>query len=236
MSLLAINDLQVRYGQVTGTNGLSLQVDEGETLALVGSNGAGKSSTMKAIMGLVPLAGGDILWRGESLKGKRPSDIVRLGIGFSPEGRRVFPQLSVYENLKVGAFSRQDSSFESRLEQIYAYFPRLRERSSQRSSSLSGGEQQMLAIGRALMSFPKLFLLDEPSLGLAPIIVERIGEILLEVQKREGIAIILAEQNANWAMQVATRAVILELGIKTAEGASAELMRDPKVQSAYLGI
>jgi branched-chain amino acid transport system ATP-binding protein len=236
MSLLAINDLQVRYGQVTGTNGLSLQVDEGETLALVGSNGAGKSSTMKAIMGLVPLAGGDILWRGESLKGKRPSDIVRLGIGFSPEGRRVFPQLSVYENLKVGAFSRQDGSFESRLEQIYAYFPRLRERSSQRSSSLSGGEQQMLAIGRALMSFPKLFLLDEPSLGLAPIIVERIGEILLEVQKREGIAIILAEQNANWAMQVASRAVILELGIKTAEGPSAELMRDPKVQSAYLGI
>ena len=236
MSLLAINDLQVRYGRVTGTNGLSLHVDEGETLALVGSNGAGKSSTMKAIMGLVPLAGGDILWRGESLKGKKPSDIVRLGIGFSPEGRRVFPQLSVYENLKVGAFSRQDGSFESRLEQIYAYFPRLRERSSQRSSSLSGGEQQMLAIGRALMSFPKLFLLDEPSLGLAPIIVGRIGEILLEVQKREGIAIILAEQNANWAMQVATRAVILELGIKTAEGASAELMRDPKVQSAYLGI
>ena len=236
MSLLAINDLQVRYGQVTGTNGFSFQLEEGESLALVGSNGAGKSSTMKAIMGLVPLAGGDILWRGESLKGKKPSDIVRLGIGFSPEGRRVFPQLSVYENLKVGAFSRQDGSFESRLEQIYAYFPRLRERSSQRSSSLSGGEQQMLAIGRALMSFPKLFLLDEPSLGLAPIIVGRIGEILLEVQKREGIAIILAEQNANWALQVATRAVILELGIKTAEGASAELMRDPRVQSAYLGI
>jgi branched-chain amino acid transport system ATP-binding protein len=236
MSLLAINDLQVRYGQVTGTNGFSFQLEEGESLALVGSNGAGKSSTMKAIMGLVPLAGGDILWRGESLKGKRPSDIVRLGIGFSPEGRRVFPQLSVYENLRVGAFSRQDGSFESRLEQIYGYFPRLKERSSQRSSSLSGGEQQMLAIGRALMSFPKLFLLDEPSLGLAPIIVERIGEILLEVQKREGIAIILAEQNANWALQVATRAVILELGIKTAEGASAELMRDPRVQSAYLGI
>jgi branched-chain amino acid transport system ATP-binding protein len=236
MSLLAINDLQVRYGQVTGTNGFSFQLEEGESLALVGSNGAGKSSTMKAIMGLVPLAGGDILWRGESLKGKRPSDIVRLGIGFSPEGRRVFPQLSVYENLRVGAFSRQDGSFESRLEQIYGYFPRLKERSSQRSSSLSGGEQQMLAIGRALMSFPKLFLLDEPSLGLAPIIVERIGEILLEVQKREGIAIILAEQNANWAMQVASRAVILELGVKTAEGASAELMRDPKVQSAYLGI
>jgi branched-chain amino acid transport system ATP-binding protein len=236
MSLLAIDDLHVRYGQVTGTNGLSLLVNEGEAVALVGSNGAGKSSTMKAIMGLVPLAGGDIRWCGESLKGKKPSDIVRMGIGYSPEGRRVFPQLSVYENLKVGAFSRRDGSFEPRLEQIYTYFPRLKERSRQRASSLSGGEQQMLAIGRALMSFPKLFLLDEPSLGLAPIIVERIGEILREVQRREGIAIILAEQNANWAMQIASRAVILELGIKTAEGASDELMRDPKVQSAYLGI
>lgn len=234
--MLAIDDLQVRYRQVTGTNGLSFQVAEGETLALVGSNGAGKSSTMKAIMGLVPLAGGDVRWCGESLKGKKASDIVRMGIGYSPEGRRVFPQLSVYENLKVGAFSRRDGSFESRLEQIYGYFPRLNERSRQRASSLSGGEQQMLAIGRALMSFPKLFLLDEPSLGLAPIVVERIGEILLEVQKREGIAIILAEQNANWAMQIANRTVILELGIKTAEGTSAELMRDPKVQSAYLGI
>ena len=236
MSLLTINDLKVRYGPVMATNGFSLQLDQGESLALVGSNGAGKSSTMKAIMGLVPLAGGDILWRGESLKGKKPSDIVRLGIGFSPEGRRVFPQLSVYENLKVGAFSRRDGSFETRLEQIYGYFPRLKERAKQRSSSLSGGEQQMLAIGRALMSFPKLFLLDEPSLGLAPIIIERIGEILLEVQKREGIAIILAEQNANWAMKFASRAVILEVGVKAAEGASDELMRDPKVRSAYLGI
>src|SRR5262245_57714570 len=236
MPLLAINDLQVRYSEVIGINGLSLDVGEGEILALVGSNGAGKSSTIKAIMGLAPMAGGDILWRGESLKGKRPSDIVRLGIGFSPEGRRVFPQLSVYENLKVGAFSRQDGSFEARLDQIYGYFPRLKERSGQRSSSLSGGEQQMLAIGRALMSFPKLFLLDEPSLGLAPIIVERIGEILREVQEREGIAIILAEQNANWAMQLATRAVILELGVKKVEGKSTDLMRDPKVQAAYLGI
>jgi branched-chain amino acid transport system ATP-binding protein len=236
MSLLVIDDLQVRYGQVTGTDRVSFSIGEGEAVALVGSNGAGKSSTLKAVMGLVAPAAGDIRWRGESLKGKKPSDIVRLGIGFSPEGRRVFPQLSVYENLKVGAFSRRDDSFPARLEQIYEYFPRLRERSRQRSSSLSGGEQQMLAIGRALMSFPKLFLLDEPSLGLAPIIVERIGEILLEVQKQEGIAIILAEQNANWAMRVATRAVILELGRKTSEGLSADLMRNPKVQSAYLGI
>jgi branched-chain amino acid transport system ATP-binding protein len=179
--------------------------------------------------------GGDITWRGRTLKARKPSEIARLGIGFSPEGRRVFPQLSVFENLKVGAFSRLDA-FGTRLEQIYDYFPRLRERARQRASSLSGGEQQMLAIGRALMSFPKLFLLDEPSLGLAPIVVERIGGILMEVQKREGISIILAEQNANWALRIADRAVILELGAKVAEGFASELMQDPKVQRAYLGV
>jgi branched-chain amino acid transport system ATP-binding protein len=235
MSLLTATDLQVRYGQVTGVHRLSFHVAERETVALVGSNGAGKSSTLKAIIGLVPIAGGDITWRGETLKERKPSEIARLGIGFSPEGRRVFPQLSVYENLRVGAFTRSDD-FETRLEQICDYFPRLRERARQRASSLSGGEQQMLAIGRALMSFPKLFLLDEPSLGLAPIIVERIGDILMEVQKREGISIILAEQNANWAMRIADRAVILELGAKAAEGPASELMRDPKVQRAYLGV
>jgi branched-chain amino acid transport system ATP-binding protein len=234
MSLLTATDLQVRYGQVAGVHRLSFHVAERETVALVGSNGAGKSSTLKAIIGLVPIAAGDITWRGQTLKARKPSEIARLGIGFSPEGRRVFPQLSVYENLKVGAFSRFDT-FETRLEQIYDYFPRLRERARQRASSLSGGEQQMLAIGRALMSLPKLFLLDEPSLGLAPIVVERIGDILMEVQKREGISIILAEQNANWAMRIADRAVILELGTKAAEGPASELMRDAKVQRAYLG-
>jgi branched-chain amino acid transport system ATP-binding protein len=235
MTFLTVTDLKVRYGQVTGVHQLSFHVAERETVALAGSNGAGKSSTLKAIIGLVPIAGGDITWRGQTLKAQKPSQIARLGIGFSPEGRRVFPQLTVYENLKAGAFSRP-STFEPRLEQIYDYFPRLRERSRQRSSSLSGGEQQMLAIGRALMSFPKLFLLDEPSLGLAPVAVERISGILLEVQKREGISIILAEQNANWAMRIADRAVILELGVKVAEGPASELMRDPKVRSAYLGV
>jgi branched-chain amino acid transport system ATP-binding protein len=236
MSLLALTDLRVRYGQVTGIDRLSLEIAEGEMLALVGSNGAGKSSTLRAIMGLVPTAGGDIRWRGESLKGRRRSDLARMGIGYSPEGRRVFPQLSVFENLKVGAFSQPSATLQGRLEQIYGYFPRLQERSSQRASSLSGGEQQMLAIGRALMSFPKLFLLDEPSLGLAPIIVERIGEILVEIQREEGLAVILAEQNANWAMRIASRALILELGRKVVDGPSADLMRDPKVQSAYLGL
>jgi branched-chain amino acid transport system ATP-binding protein len=236
MPLLALADLNVRYGQIAGTTDLSFTLDQGEILALVGSNGAGKSSTLKAILGMAPYRSGQILWQGRDLKDRRPSEIVRDGIAFSPEGRRVFSSLSVVENLKVGAYSRARDETAERLEQIYDYFPRLRERARQRASSLSGGEQQMLAIGRALMSRPKLFLLDEPSLGLAPIVVERIGEILQEIQKREGLAVILAEQNANWAFAIADRAIILELGRKTTEGASADLLRDPKVQSAYLGI
>ena len=236
MPLLTLSNLNVRYGQIAGTNDLSFDLERGEILALVGSNGAGKSSTLKAILGMAGYRTGQILWQGEDLKGRRPSEIVRKGIGFSPEGRRVFPGLTVLENLNVGAYSRAREELAERIEQIYEYFPRLRERSKQRASSLSGGEQQMLAIGRALMSRPKLFLLDEPSLGLAPIIVERIGDILKGVQQREGLTVILAGQNANWALALADRAVILELGRKAAEGRSAELLRDPKVQSAYLGI
>jgi branched-chain amino acid transport system ATP-binding protein len=236
MPLLTLSNLDVRYGQIAGTNDLSFELERGEILALVGSNGAGKSSTLKAILGMASYRSGQIIWQGEDLKGRRPSEIVRKGIGFSPEGRRVFPGLTVLENLNVGAYSRAREELAERIEQIYDYFPRLRERSKQRASSLSGGEQQMLAIGRALMSRPKLFLLDEPSLGLAPIIVERIGDILKGVQQREGLTVILAEQNANWALALADRAVILELGRKAAEGPSAALLRDPKVQSAYLGI
>jgi branched-chain amino acid transport system ATP-binding protein len=236
MPLLTLNNVNVRYGQIVGTNDLSFALNEGEILALVGSNGAGKSSTLKAILGMAAYRSGQITWQGGDLKGQKPSEIVRRGIGFSPEGRRVFPSLTVLENLNVGAYSRTQQEADERLDQMYDYFPRLRERSRQRASSLSGGEQQMLAIGRALMSRPKLFLLDEPSLGLAPIIVERIGEILKEVQKREGLAVILAEQNANWALALADRAVILELGQKTAEGSSSELLRYPKVQSEYLVI
>lgn len=235
MPLLQVTDLEVRYGHIRGTHGLSLAVEEGETVALVGSNGAGKSSTLKAILGMVSFPRGEIRWRGETLAGRKPHQINRLGIGFSPEGRRVFPQLSVEENLKLGAYTRSRDEYEKRVEEIYAYFPRLKERHAQQAGSLSGGEQQMLAIGRALMSYPKLFLLDEPSLGLAPIIVERIGEILQEVQAREKLSVILAEQNANWAMSIASRAVIIELGKVVAEGESAELMKSPKVRDAYLG-
>ena len=236
MSLLTVSDLRVRYGGILGTDGVSFEVGEAETVALIGSNGAGKSSTLKAIMGMVRYPEGEIRFRDESLAGAKTSDIVAHGIALSPEGRRVFPQLSVKENLRIGAYTRRGEEIEQRMAQIYDYFPRLRERSGQRAGLLSGGEQQMLAIGRALMSRPKLFLLDEPSLGLAPIIVEAIGEIIGDIQRREGLSVILAEQNAIWAMSVATRAVILELGRVTADAPSEELRRDPRVRAAYLGV
>ncbi|HTK01283.1 MAG TPA: ABC transporter ATP-binding protein [Bordetella sp.] len=236
MSLLELRNLDVRYGRVAGTRSLNLSIGEAETVALIGSNGAGKSSTLKAITGLVNGYGGDVLWQGKSIKGMAASEVVKLGIGFSPEGRRVFPSLSVQENLKMGAFGRGRDRQAERMEQMFGYFPRLKERARQAAGSLSGGEQQMLAIGRALMSGPKLFLLDEPSLGLAPIIVERIGDILLEIQQREGLAFVLAEQNANWAMRVAHRTAILQLGEKVFDDASAALLEDPKVQTAFLGV
>ena len=236
MPLLSISDLQVRYGGTLGTRAVRFDVEAGETVALVGSNGAGKSSTLKAIMGMVRDARGQIRFDGTELIGRTPAERVRLGIGLSPEGRRVFPMLSVLENLRMGGFTRPRADRAERLEQMLAAFPLLRERAGQRASSLSGGEQQMLAIGRALMARPRLFLLDEPSLGLAPIIVTRIGEILRDIQQREGIAIVLAEQNADWAMQVAGRAIILELGACVAEGPCAALRRDRRVQAAYLGL
>lgn len=236
MPLLKVTDLEVRYGHIQGTNGISFEVRAGETMALIGSNGSGKSSTLKAILGLVPTVGGEILWEGKKLDRQKPFNILRLGIGFSPEGRRVFPALTVRENLKIGGYTRTGPEVEERMEQMYNYFPRLRERYKQDAGSLSGGEQQMLAIGRALMSYPKLFLLDEPSLGLAPIIVERIGEILQEIQAVEKIAVVLSEQNATWALSVASRAVILELGKNVAEGTSEELIQSPKIRNAYLGI
>jgi branched-chain amino acid transport system ATP-binding protein len=236
MPLLTITDLGVRYGQIRGTDGVCLTLEPGETLALIGSNGAGKSSTLKGILGMAPYGQGEIRLGDVSLKGLRPSDVARQGVGCSPEGRRVFPQLTVFENLKIGAFTRQKADWQERIEQVYGYFPLLRARSKQRAGLLSGGEQQMLAIGRALMLRPRLFLLDEPSLGLAPIMVEKIGEIIAEVQRQERFAVILAEQNAAWAMDIASRAVILELGRVTASGPTDELKHDPRVRSAYLGI
>lgn len=236
MPLLQVDHLEVRYGQIRGTSDVSLTLEKGETLALVGSNGAGKSSTLKAILGMATYAKGEIRLDGQSLAGKKPSEVVRLGVGYSPEGRRVFPQMSVAENLKVGAFTRSGAESAARMEQILGYFPRLGERAGQQAGSLSGGEQQMLAIGRALMSHPRVFLLDEPSLGLAPVIVQRIGELLAEIQAKEGLAVILAEQNVNWALKVAARAAIIELGRVTMTGPARELAANPEVRRAYLGL
>jgi branched-chain amino acid transport system ATP-binding protein len=236
MPQLIVSDLNVRYGRVIGTQDVSFSVEEGEIFALVGSNGAGKSSVIKAILGMAQYASGTITFEGQDLRGLRTSDIVRRGIAISPEGRRVFGQLSVAENLSMGAFARSREESHERAGQIYRYFPRLKERSKQRASSLSGGEQQMLAIGRALMSRPRLFLLDEPSLGLAPIVVERIGDVLDEIRREEKLTVILAEQNAHWAMHLASRAVIFELGRSVNTGRTDALLEDPAVRSAYLGV
>jgi len=235
MRALEIENLHVTYGKINGTNGVSVHLDPGDGLALIGANGAGKSSTLRAVMGLAPYPTGEIRCFGKSLKGKRPSDMVALGIGYAPEGRRVFTGLTVEENLRLGSYLRRWSEFLKRVEQVYGYFPCLRERARQRAGTLSGGEQQMLSIGRALMSQPKVLLLDEPSLGLAPVIVETIGTIIAEIQKVEGITVVLAEQNANWALSVASRAAILELGKIALLGSAAQISADEHVRKVYLG-
>ena len=235
MPKLSVESLKVTYGPIVGTEGVSFAIEPGETVALIGSNGAGKSSTLKAILGMVTYEG-RIAFGEQALKGLKPSQAMRLGIGFSPEGRRVFPQLSVLDNLRVGGISRPEIELPERIERIYGYFPRLKERRGQAAGSLSGGEQQMLAIGRALMSNPSLIMLDEPSLGLAPVIVERIGEVLGEIQKTEGLSVLLAEQNATWALSLARRAVILDLGRIRMTGEAEKLLDDPAVRRAYLGV
>jgi branched-chain amino acid transport system ATP-binding protein len=236
MPKLAIEDLRVTYGPIVGTDGVSLALDAGEIVALIGANGAGKSSTLKAVLGMASYARGRITLDGADLRGLKASEVVRRGVGYSPEGRRVFAQLSVLDNLKVGAISRAPGDLPDRLARVYGYFPLLEERARQRAGNLSGGEQQMLAIGRALMSRPAVLMLDEPSLGLAPVIVERIGDILRDIQTREGLAVLLAEQNATWALSLASRAVILDRGKVKMTGDAAALLDDPEVRRAYLGV
>ena len=236
MPKLAIEDLRVTYGPIVGTDGVSLALEPGETVALIGANGAGKSSTLKAVLGMASYARGRITLDGADLKGLKASEVVRRGVGYSPEGRRVFAQLSVLDNLKVGAIARAPAELPDRLARVYGYFPLLEERARQRAGNLSGGEQQMLAIGRALMSRPAVLMLDEPSLGLAPVIVERIGDILRDIQAREGLAVLLAEQNATWALSLANRAVILDRGRVKMTGEAAALLDDAEVRRAYLGV
>ena len=231
--ILSIKDLSVRYGGIEAVKGISFDVRAGEIVTLIGANGAGKSSTLRAISGLVKPAGGTISFMGEDITGMNPTEIVKRGITLVPEGRRIFADLTVLENLRIGAYLRHDSLKED-IEWVYSLFPRLKERSWQAGGTLSGGEQQMLAVGRALMSRPKLIMMDEPSLGLAPIIVRGIFDIIREINKR-GTTILLIEQNANMALQTADTGCVLETGRITLTGTGEELLKNEAVQAAYLG-
>jgi branched-chain amino acid transport system ATP-binding protein len=233
--ILEVSNLSVSYGAIQALTGVSLHLDEGEIVTLIGANGAGKSTTLRAIMGLVPPAGGEILFHGRPT-GKTPTfQLVREGLILVPEGRAIFANLSVRENLEMGAYSRRDGAgIAEDFEKVYAIFPRLKERAKQTGGTLSGGEQQMLAIGRALMSRPKVLLLDEPSLGLAPILVHTIFEAI-EAIHRQGTPVLLVEQNANAALKHSNRAYVLETGSVALEGPSPEVAANPKVKEAYLG-
>ena len=233
--MLEIKDLHVAYGGIQALRGVSLTVPEGKIVTLIGANGAGKSTLMRTISGLVKAQSGSILWNGQELLGKPIDQIVTSGIAMSPEGRRVFADLTVLENLKIGAYLRKDKAeTEKDLEWVYSLFPRLKERSWQSAGTLSGGEQQMLAVGRALMSKPKLLMLDEPSLGLAPIVVRESFDIIRTVNQ-QGITVLLNEQNANMALKVADYAYVLETGNLTLSGTGAQLLANEQVKAAYLG-
>ena len=231
--ILKIEDLQVNYGGIEAVKGISFEVQEGQIVTLIGSNGAGKSSTLRTISGLVKPSGGKILFAGEDITGKDPTQIVTQGVTLVPEGRRIFPDMTVLENLKIGAYLRKDD-IEPDIEYVYSLFPRLKERAWQYAGTLSGGEQQMLAVGRALMSRPKLIMMDEPSLGLAPLVVKSIFDIIKTINQK-GITVLLIEQNANMALMAAHTAYVLETGSITMKGTGAELLADERIKEAYLG-
>jgi len=234
LSLLEVKGLEVRYGGIRAVKGIDLTVDEGELVCLIGANGAGKSSTLRAIAGLIAAPPGAVRYAGRDLAGRRAFERARQGLVMVPEGRGVFPQLTVDENLAMGAYARTDREIRSDRERMHALFPRLRERRAQTGGTLSGGEQQMLAIARALMSRPKLLLLDEPSMGLAPIVVQRIFEVVREIAAG-GVTVLLVEQNARLALGIAARAYVMESGAITLSGPAREIASDPKVVAAYLG-
>jgi branched-chain amino acid transport system ATP-binding protein len=234
MALLELEDVHTFYGGIEALKGISVEVNEGEVVTLIGANGAGKSTTLRSISGLSPPRTGSIRFEGAEIGLTPPQDIVKLGISQAPEGRRIFPRMTVRENLELGAYLRKDESIESDLQRVFALFPRLEEREKQKAGTMSGGEQQMLAIGRALMSNPKLLLLDEPAMGLAPVLVERIYETIAEIN-RQGTTILLVEQNANYALEVSSRGYVLETGSVTLTAESSSLRQNPDVQKAYLG-
>ena len=233
MSLLKVMDLKVSYGGIEALKGVSFSVEKGQIVTIIGANGAGKSTTLRTISGLVPAKSGTITYEGNVINGQQPQQIVAEGICMVPEGRRVFPNLTVYENLRIGAYLRKDD-ITADVEHVYSLFPRLKERSWQLAGTLSGGEQQMLAVGRALMMRPKLLMMDEPSLGLAPLVIRDIFGII-QTLHGEGITILLVEQNANAALRVADYAFVLETGSLGIQGTGQELLNDPAIKAAYLG-
>jgi branched-chain amino acid transport system ATP-binding protein len=235
MALLDVSDIHARYGAIEALKGVSLTVEEGEVVTLIGSNGAGKSTTLRSISGLTPASAGKVVFDGEDITRVPAHEIVVRGIALSPEGRHCFPRMTVRENLELGAHRRaKGPDVEEDLDRVFTLFPRLHERERQKAGTMSGGEQQMLAIGRALMARPKLLMLDEPSMGIAPILVARIYETIGEIN-RSGVAILLVEQNANYALDISRRGYVLETGRVVLLGESAKLRDDPEVQRAYLG-
>ena len=236
MALLEINAVDTFYGRVQALHGVTLHVDKGEIVALIGSNGAGKTTTLRTVSGLIHPAKGSIRFDGKDITQRLAAEIARLGVGHAPEGRRLFPRMTVLDNLMLGAYPRNDRAvIKSDLARVFELFPRLKERMTQISGTLSGGEQQMLAIGRAMMSRPKVLMMDEPSLGLAPILVDTIFKVIAEINE-QGVPILLVEQNAHKALEVAHRAYVLETGVIVQEGAGKELLQSEEVQKAYLGM
>ena len=234
MALLEVQDIHTRYGAIEALRGVSLTVEEGEVVTMIGSNGAGKSTSLRSISGLTPPASGKVVFDGQEITRMPAHEIVSRGIALAPEGRHCFPRMTVRENLELGAFRRRGASLGEDFDRVYGLFPRLQERERQKAGTMSGGEQQMLAIGRALMAQPQLMMLDEPSMGIAPILTQRIYETIREIN-RQGVAILLVEQNANYALDIARRGYVLETGRVVLEGESGNLRSDPEVQKAYLG-
>ena len=233
--LLKVNGLQVAYGGIQAVKGIDFEVREGELVSLIGSNGAGKTTTMKAVTGGLPLKGGDIEYLGKSIKGRGDWDLVKEGWVMVPEGRGIFTRMTILENLQMGAYIRSDKDgIAADIEKVYGLFPRLKERQAQLAGTLSGGEQQMLAMGRALLSQPKVLLLDEPSMGLSPIMVDKIFEVIQDVSQ-QGVTVLLVEQNASRALGIANRGYVMESGLISMSGDAKEMLNDPKVRAAYLG-
>jgi branched-chain amino acid transport system ATP-binding protein len=234
-SILKIEGLKVNYGGIQAVKGIDLAIEEGELVTLIGANGAGKTTTMKAVTGLKPYTGGDIKYMGQSIKGVPPHELLKRGLAMVPEGRGIFSRMSIVENMQMGAYLRKDTEGIKRdVERMFGFFPRLRERATQFAGTLSGGEQQMLAMARAIISKPKLLLLDEPSMGLSPIMVEKIFEVVREISS-EGITVMLVEQNARLALQAANRGYVMDSGEVTMSGDAKQMLDDPKVRAAYLG-